>query len=222
MENSDGLKFWRLSEKLTILQAALLIVGLNPGKYLFVNKLEPEKSDIYEDNLSVSSEKTANFRAAYHAIVQAGKSNRLEIEWSYYNFSDFIDADSSYVRVDDLKEWLSSRGLYPPFFFPEDDSAETKDQKYYAFQDPTHPRYAPKLAAIVAAWEAVSEVEGGKTVKGTLIKWLSDNAVQYKLVDDNNLPREKLIEELAAVANWEPTGGAPKTPASSLLSKEKK
>ncbi|WP_375675312.1 hypothetical protein [Bartonella sp. AP9QHHD] len=213
MENSDSLKFWRLSEKLTILQAALLIVGLNPGKYLFVNKLEPEKSDIYEDNLSVSSEKTANFRAAYHAIVQAGKSNRLEIEWSYYNFSDFIDADSSYVRVDDLKEWLSSRGLYPPFFFPEDDSAETKDQKYYAFQDPTHPRYAPKLAAIVAAWEAVSEAEGGKTVKGTLIKWLSEHAVQYKLVDDNNLPREKLIEELAAVANWEPTGGAPKTPA---------
>ncbi|WP_375668248.1 hypothetical protein [Bartonella sp. AP36NXGY] len=222
MENSDSLKFWRLSEKLTILQAALLIVGLNPGKYLFVNKLEPEKSDIYEDNLSVSSEKTANFRAAYHAIVQAGKSNRLEIEWSYYNFSDFIDADSSYVRVDDLKEWLSSRGLRPAFFFPEDDSAETKDQKYYAFQDPTHPRYAPKLAAIVAAWEAVSEAEGGKTVKGTLIKWLSEHAVQYKLVDDDNLPREKLIEELAAVANWEPTGGAPKTPASSLLSKEKK
>ncbi|WP_375682719.1 hypothetical protein [Bartonella sp. AP293QHHD] len=68
----------------------------------------------------------------------------------------------------------------------------------------------------------MSEAEGGKTVKGTLIKWLSEHAVQYKLVDDDNLPREKLIEELAAVANWEPTGGAPKTPASSLLSKEKK
>ncbi|WP_375670635.1 hypothetical protein [Bartonella sp. CL434QHHD] len=211
MEIDESLKFWRLSEKLTILQAALLIVGLNPGKYLFVNKLEPEKSDIYEDNLSVSSEKTANFRAAYHAIVQAGKSNQLKIEWSYDHFGD-IDLDSSYVRVDDLKEWLSSRGLYPPFFFPEDDSRDVKDQKY-AFQDPTHPRYAPKLAAIVAAWEAVSEAEGGKTVKGTLIKWLSENAIQYKLVDNNNLPRENLIEELAAVANWEPTGGVPKTPA---------
>ncbi|WP_375677336.1 hypothetical protein [Bartonella sp. AS69XJJH] len=212
MENSDGLKLWQLSEKLTILQAALLVVGLNPGKYLFVNKLEPEKGDIYESNRRVSSEKTAHFRAAYHAIVQAGKSNRLKIEWSYYNFLDFIDADSSYVLVEDLKEWLLLRGLRPSFFFPEDDAAETKDQKY-AFQDPTHPRYAPKLAAIVAAWEAVSEAEGGKTVKGTLIKWLSENAVQYKLVDDHNLPREKLIEELAAVANWEPTGGAPKTPA---------
>ncbi|WP_273723726.1 hypothetical protein [Bartonella sp. AU18XJBT] len=116
MENSDGLKLWQLSEKLTILQAALLVVGLNPGKYLFVNKLEPEKGDIYESNRRVSSEKTANFRAAYHAIVQAGKSNRLKIEWSYYNFLDFIDADSSYVLVEDLKEWLLLRGLCPSFF----------------------------------------------------------------------------------------------------------
>ncbi|WP_375676237.1 MULTISPECIES: hypothetical protein [unclassified Bartonella] len=211
MEIDESLKFWRLSEKLTLLQAALLIAGLNPGKCLFFNELEPVKGDIYEGRRQIPFDKIAHFRGAYNAIVQAGKSNQLKIEWSYNPFGD-IDADSSYVRVDDLKEWLSLRGLRPAFFFPEDDSAETKDQKY-AFQDPTHPRYAPKLAAIVAAWEAVSEAEGGKTVKGTLIKWLSDNAVQYKLVDDNNLPREKLIEELAAVANWEPTGGAPKTPA---------
>ncbi|WP_375696367.1 hypothetical protein [Bartonella sp. AP331QHHD] len=211
MEIDESIEWLLRSQKLTILQAALLIAGLNPGKCLFFNKLEPEKGDIYESNRRVSLENTANFRAAYHAIVQAGKSNQLKIEWSYDPFGD-IDADSSYVRVDDLKEWLSLRGKRPKVFFPEDNFAETKDQKY-AFQDPTHPRYAPKLAAIVAAWEAVSEAEGGKTVKGTLIKWLSDNAVQYKLVDDDNLPREKLIEELAAVANWEPTGGAPKTPA---------
>ncbi|WP_375700809.1 hypothetical protein [Bartonella sp. AA23NXGY] len=220
MDIDDSLEWFLGLHKLTIPQAALLIVGLNPGKCLFHDEMEPEKSDIYEDNLSVSSEKTACFRGAYNAIVQAGKDDQLKIEWS--SFSNYIETYSSYVLVDDLKEWLSSRGLRPAFFFPEDDSAETKDQKYYAFQDPTHPRYAPKLAAIVAAWEAVSEAEGGKTVKGTLIKWLSEHAVQYKLVDDNNLPREKLIEELAAVANWEPTGGAPKTPASSLLSKEKK
>ncbi|WP_375663418.1 hypothetical protein [Bartonella sp. CL63NXGY] len=210
MEIDDSLEWFLGLHKLTIPQAALLIVGLNPGKCLFHDETEPEKSDIYEDNLSVSSEKTACFRGAYNAIVQAGKDDQLKIEWS--SFSNYIETYSSYVLVDDLKKWLLLRGLYPPFFFPEDNFAETKDQKY-AFQDPTHPRYAPKLAAIVAAWEAVSEAEGGKTVKGTLIKWLSENAVQYKLVDDNNLPREKLIEELAAVANWEPTGGAPKTPA---------
>ncbi|WP_254474939.1 hypothetical protein [Bartonella sp. B1098] len=66
----------------------------------------------------------------------------------------------------------------------------------------------------VAAWEAVSEAELGKSVKATLIKWLREHAVQYKLANGENIPREKLIEELAAVANWEPTGGAPpKKPA---------
>ncbi|WP_375643292.1 MULTISPECIES: hypothetical protein [unclassified Bartonella] len=211
MEIDESLKFWRLSEKLTLLQAALLIAGLNPGKCLFDNEIKPEKSGIYEGGRQIPFDKTAHFRGAYNAIVQAGKEGQLKMKLSYAPFG-YIDADSSYVLVEDLKEWLSSRGLYPPFFFPEDNSAETKDQKY-KFQDPTHPRYAPKLAAIVAAWEAVSEAEGGKTVKRTLIKWLSENAVQYKLVDDNNLPREKLIEELAAVANWKPIGGAPKTPA---------
>ncbi|EJF82595.1 hypothetical protein MCU_01392 [Bartonella elizabethae Re6043vi] len=80
------------------------------------------------------------------------------------------------------------------FFFPEDDSGDLKDQKY-AFQDKNHPHYAPKLAAIVAAWEAVSEAAPSKNVKKTLIKWIREHAIQYKLVDDDNRPREKLIEE---------------------------
>ncbi|WP_273718908.1 MULTISPECIES: hypothetical protein [Bartonella] len=116
MDIDEGLDLWRLPEKLTIPHAAFLIAGLNPGRCRFVNKIEPEKSDIYEGKLLLSLESTANFRAAYHAIVSAGKDDRLEIEWSYYNFLDFIDADFSYVLVEDLKEWLSSRGLRPAFF----------------------------------------------------------------------------------------------------------
>ncbi|WP_273789555.1 hypothetical protein [Bartonella sp. ML70XJBT] len=212
MEIDKGLELWRLLKKLTISQAALLIAGLNPGKCRFVNKIEPEKGDIYEGNVLLSLENTANFRAVYHAIVQAGKDHRLTIEWSYYNFQDFIDADSSHVPVEDLKEWLLSYGQRPAFFFPKNDSGDIQDQKY-AFQDPNHPRYAPKLAAVVAAWEVVHKAAPSKTVKGTLMKWLREHAIQYKLVDDDNLPREKLIEELASVANWETRGGVPKTAA---------
>ncbi|WP_375693079.1 MULTISPECIES: hypothetical protein [unclassified Bartonella] len=172
--------------------------------------------------------KIALFRAVYNEIVRVVEEGKLRVEWYYHR--DFrggrLDenpiVEYSSVSLDDLKEWLLLCGKRPKVFFPEDDSAETKDQKY-AFQDPTHPRYAPKLAAIVAAWEAVSEVEGGKTVKGTLAKWLQQNADQYDLHNKKSGKLKKdVIEELAAVANWEPTGGAPKTPASSLLSKEKK
>ncbi|WP_375664773.1 hypothetical protein [Bartonella sp. CL162QHHD] len=218
MEIDESLEWFLCSQKITILQAALLIAGLNPLVCKFPGEYSPEDSYIYEGEERVPFDKIALFRAVYSDIVREAKEGKLRVEWYY--LSDFEGfplnehpiAEYSSVSLDDLKEWLLLRGKRPKVFFPEDNFAETKDQKY-AFQDPTHPRYAPKLAAIVAAWEAVSEAEGGKTVKGTLIKWLSDNAVQYKLVDDDNLPREKLIEELAAVANWEPTGGAPKTPA---------
>ncbi|UNF28877.1 hypothetical protein [Bartonella krasnovii] len=212
MEIDKGLEWFLGVQKLTIVQAVLLIVELNPLICRFSNKREPENSDIYESYRRVSSEKTSHFRGAYNAIVQAGKEGQLEVEWLYDVFG-VIDVGSSSVLVEDLKEWLLSRGQRPAFFFPEGGAGEVKDQKY-AFQDPSHPRYAPKLAAVVAAWEVVREAAPSKSVKGTLIKWLREHAVQYKLVDDDNLPREKLIEELASVANWEPTGGAPpKTPA---------
>ncbi|EJF93830.1 hypothetical protein MEE_01430 [Bartonella elizabethae F9251 = ATCC 49927] len=214
MEIDDSLELWRLSKKLTISQAALLIAGLNPGKCRFVNKIEPEKGDIYEDNVLLSLENTANFRAAYYAIVQAGKDHRLTIEWSYYNFQDFIDADSSHVPVKDLKKWLSSCGQRPAFFFPKGDSHEIKDQKY-AFQDKNHPHYAPKLAAAVAAWEAVSKSGPIKTVKGTLAQWLEQNADQYDLRNKKNGKlKSDAIEQISIIANWKPTGGAPpKEPA---------
>ncbi|WP_375705815.1 hypothetical protein [Bartonella sp. AA2SXKL] len=220
MEIDESLEWFLCSQKITILQAALLIAGLNPLICKFPGEYSPEDSDIYEGEERVPFDKIALFRAVYSDIVREAKEGKLRVEWYYLSgfrvgHLNGPIAEYSSVSLDDLKKWLLLRGKRPKVFFPEDDSRDVKDQKY-AFQDPTHPRYAPKLAAIVAAWEAVSEAEGGKTVKGTLIKWLSDNAVQYKLVDDDNLPREKLIEELAAVANWEPTGGAPKTPASSL------
>ncbi|WP_375661465.1 hypothetical protein [Bartonella sp. CR127HXZ] len=115
MEIDESLKFWRLSEKLTILQAALLVVDLNPGKCLFDNEIKAEKSGIYEGGRQIPFDKTAHFRGAYNAIVQAGKEGQLKMKLSYGPFGD-IDEDSSYVLVDDLKKWLSSRGLYPPFF----------------------------------------------------------------------------------------------------------
>ncbi|WP_375702269.1 hypothetical protein [Bartonella sp. AA89HNZF] len=218
MEIDESIEWLLRSQKITILQAALLIVDLNPLICKFTNALRPGGSDIYEGGNQVPLAKIALFRAVYNEIVREVEEEKLRVEWYYrcdfqgFRLEENPIAEYSSVSLDDLRKWLLLRGKRPKVFFPEDNFAETKDQKY-AFQDPTHPRYAPKLAAIVAAWQAVSEAEGGKTVKGTLIKWLSDNAVQYKLVDDDNLPREKLIEELAAVANWEPTGGAPKTPA---------
>lgn len=213
MEIDESLEWLLRSQKLTILQAALLIADLNPLICEFSNEDRPENSNIYEGGDRVPLAKVALFRAVYQEIVRVGEEGKLRVEWDE-DFLDFIDADSSYVLVEDLKEWLLLCGLRPAFFFPEDDSRDTKDKKYYAFQDPTHPRYVPKLAAAVAAWEAVNEAKGGKTVKATLAEWLRQNADQYDLHNKKTGKlKEDVIEQISSVANWEPTGGAPKTPA---------
>lgn len=80
------------------------------------------------------------------------------------------------------------------------------------YLDPNHPRYAPKLAAAVRAWQAVTDA-GGKHPKQALAKWLRENAAEFGMTDDGGKPNETGIEEAAKVANWQPGGGAPKTPS---------
>lgn len=61
-----------------------------------------------------------------------------------------IDVYNSTVNADSLKQWLRLKGFTTGFFFPE--PVGTTD-----FLDPLNPRYAPKLAAAVKAWQAVTD-----------------------------------------------------------------
>jgi hypothetical protein len=52
----------------------------------------------------------------------------------------------------------------------------------------------------------------GKSPKQSLTKWLREHASEFNLTDDEGKPNETGIEEAAKVANWQPMGGAPRTP----------
>ncbi len=211
MENDDDILFWRLADTLTVTQAALLAVGINPAKVLLYNSEEPTKSEIkFGEDTCLP---TASFRAVYCSILSAAYSGKLKINWSYRDPTkqdkQNIDEPNSVVCVEDLKKWIDSRGFRPKVFFP--------DLEVHEFKDPDHPRYVAKLAAVVGAWEAVKEAEPNKTVKQTLAKWLNINATKYELLGEDGRPREKLIQELAGIANWEPSGGAPKTRSNEIV-----
>lgn len=115
-----------------------------------------------------------------------------------------IDPQRTTVDVEVLKTWLASRGVTTGFFFPE--ASDTPD-----YLNAEHPRYARRLAAAVNAWLAVTQASG-KSVKDAIKKWLREHAAEYGLTNDDGNPNETGIEEVAKVANWQPTGGAPKTP----------
>ena len=79
------------------------------------------------------------------------------------------------------------------------------------YLDPKHPRFAPKLAAAVRAWQSVT-APGNKSPKQAIEKWLRDHAAELGLTNQDGNPINQAIEECSAVANWQPKGGAVKTP----------
>ena len=200
----DDLDFWRLCDELSVYEATLLILGQSPGKLVDVERWNFEK-------------RPRGYEAAKTAIRNALRSGKIKgtIEQDVTNgfngdpepISGTVNLYSSRVLVESLRAWLADRGFRQGFFFPE--RTETPD-----YLDPANPRYAPKLAAAVQAWLVVTET-GGKTPKQALSKWLREHAAGFDLTDEDGTPNETGIEETAKVANWQPGGGAPKTPGNS-------
>ena len=113
------------------------------------------------------------------------------------------DWTETMVNVDNLKSWLTGRGLHPTFFFPEG--------KAEGFRDKAHPRYSAKLACAVAAWEAIGRAQPKKSVKETITAWVNNNAVQHGLANEDGIVPKLSVEDVAEVANWATSGGATPT-----------
>jgi hypothetical protein len=227
--------YWRLCDELSVVQAALLVVGIDPEEYPYVMDWEEHKRP---ENFS------ATFAALSHAILGdrlpakirrkayekgweelvSGKtptkkidvfSDQKELPGKGYAskprgvlYHAEPDWQKTSILVEDLKVWLKGRGGKTGFFFPQ--ATDTPD-----FLDQSHKNYAPKLAAAIRAWQAVNadpSLMKGRTVKQALQKWLRKNADQFGLTKDDGNPNEQGIEEIAKISNWATMGGAPKTP----------
>lgn len=229
----NELDFCRLADTLSLTRAAALICGEKPSRIAApddagINRWHlPRRDNSTSDGLE--DESPENFDAALHALVCAVERGKLKAEkrflaeYTHFRYedgdgpweaedmplslqpADKLDPSETLVDVEDLRSWLVLRGVRSEFFFP--DAVDAPD-----YLDPSHPRYAPKLAAAVHAWQAATNL-GGKHPRQVLMKLLRESAANYPgLTDDEGKLNETGIEEAAKVANWKPTGGAPKTP----------
>lgn len=252
-----SLDYWRLADELSVIDAAILITGNDPG----------EKQDDYDETgyrIGQSQRRDyEGFEAVFKALRLAILSDKLratvvarardtfEIDDSFsvmgermarrtevdanadeisvpfdtlIRASDFKASiftnrslsllknatklyvlkepawDETTVAVDDLTAWLSSKGLAPSFFFPQG--------RPEGFRDHNHPRYSPKLACAVAAWEAVKAAKANLSVKATVEEWVRANAVTFGMVGSDGVPALKAVSEVSAVVNWATGGGA--------------
>jgi hypothetical protein len=202
----EEIDYWRLSDELTVVQAALLTVGKDAG----VAGAYVEGWDVEKRPVGYEAAKNAISRALLRGDIDGEVVPQIEYDINgnpVGRIAGSVDIAEATVQVDSLRRWLGLRGVKDGFFFP-DGGAEPD------YLDPKCPRYAPKLAAAVRAWEAMEDPgqSDGKTPKQALAKWLRENAASYGLTGDDGAPNETGIEEVAKVANWQPSGGAPKTP----------
>ena len=198
--------FWRLCEEFTVKQAALLITGCDPGsEFGYCENWKPH-------------ERPTGYEAAKQALTVALRNNSVlgklygiaetDINGSAIGeIAGTIDVDCSTVERESLVNWLRARGLRGGFYFPT--VIEVPEADYLTAEK--NERYAPKLAAAVRAWQAVTN-PNGKSPKQALVKWLRENAAEFGLSDEEGKPNETGIEEVAKVANWQPGGGSAKTP----------
>ena len=227
---------WNLADPLTVQQAAALIAGFDPNAVRF----NSDSAGWFQNETGLTdSDGITWVQTAYVALantINAGilkatirRNARIQGWDEYpnwgestrdlYNHDDGAiresyepsviycespDCGKTTVAVGDLRAWLESAGIRTGFFFPT--ATDAPD-----YLDPKNPRYAPKLAAAVRAWQSVTD-SGGKHPKQALAKWLREHAAEFGMTDDEGKPNETGIEEAAKVANWQPGGGAPKTP----------
>jgi hypothetical protein len=193
----NKIDLWRLCDPITLPEASLLILGI-----------DPEDQESHPENLA---NPPSGYKAISTALKNAIESERLEAK-IYYRQDDpneprYISWHSTKIAVYDLKQWLEGKGFTNNFFFHEKSILQN-------YLDPNHECYAPKLSAAVNAWIEVttsSESLNGKTPKQALDKWLRLNANNYGLTKDTGRPNESAIEEISKIANWKLEGGVAKT-----------
>lgn len=164
--------YWRLCDLLKVKDAADLLVGMLPGE---VDAMAYNGAELWPSDRRKYHTRLAAVTSAIHAAIEGGRLSatlpkplsgdihpdlvgRVAVE------DEVLDLNEAVIRADDLKKWLKEKGVRSGFFFPEVTEIVEPD-----YLDRNHPRYSPKLAAAVRAWQAVDD-PGKKHPKQALLK----------------------------------------------------
>jgi len=195
-------EYWKLSDSYTLVQAAFLIINVDPAGN--------EDMEAYDE-----IDRPNGFTAVLASLDAAVTNGMLESNVKYIDIQGLLAGNMRKITIgtNDLKNWLSSKNFTTGFLFENKNKAvDTPD-----YLNKNHHNYAYKLAAAIQAWQAVNNDEryknNGKSPKTNLINFLNTHAAELELLKDNGEPNIKAIEEqISIVANWAPRGGATETP----------
>lgn len=232
MREDDPLAYWKLSDFLSVVDAAILIVGGDPS----------EVDELYETS-EVGLHKTEvkrtdghpGFGAVFTGLKTAVKLGRLKalLEYRVYRSDSYEPSwvvpknfltDPSRFEVDFKRDDMDRL-----FIAKEPDWMQTmvdvRDLKAWLhekgvksgfffsdpqgdedFMDPSHEHFAPELAMAVAAWRGLSQTRKfPQGPKVAIEEWINKNPSKWH--GDSEMSASAK-ERIATLANWRRSGGA--------------
>lgn len=212
MEYKFPSDYWRLCDDVTVVQATLLALDVDPAGL---------QESVFDTNSFEKHEKPDDFNIVFSALKNAinggkikptsivkqkrtittedneGAPARMEIETGDINWSETM------IAIQDLKKWLIGKKIKRGFLFPEGMDGKA------AYLDQSHPHYAPKLAAAVMAWLAINQDSNAlrtKTPKHAAEAWLRAHAAEFNLIWNGSVNNDAILE-ISKIVNWK--GGGP-------------
>lgn len=203
---------WRLCDDVTVVQAALLIINVDPAGVQervfdtdsFETHAKPGGFDTVFSALKnainsgkIKPTRTVKQKRMVRTEDNEGAPAQVEIETGSINWSETT------IAIKDLKEWLIGKKIKSGFLFPEGMDGKA------AYLDSSHPHYAPKLAAAVMAWLAINQDSNAlrtKTPKHAAEAWLRAHATEFNLIWNGSVNNDAILE-ISKIVNWK--GGGP-------------
>ena len=213
MNGLSDADLYKLMDVISVEDAAALIAGVSPNKvyhdyyagdeYVSINTKQGDPYnavDVFSISLKTLGHAIKSGRLNAHIVVTPNTDSLIQndLNKDWIAISDINTAKTTIDR-NDLKEWLSDRGVYPRLLFPNGKKDDYMNQK--------HINYSAKLALCVRAWEVAQTANlDGKRVKGFIEDWMKDNAKAFGVTNTG----DKFFKDLAAIPNWDVTGGRAK------------
>jgi len=199
LATENELLVWKLQETMTIQEAVLLMCGILP---------EGENVNIIAHKQSCDWPKGVLplVRLLTNAVSNGKVAGQIV---QYDNYNAEVNIAESTLDVASLVKFLRQKSVVDNFF----NNAPAPQAEYL---NTANPFYAPKLAAAVMAWEAITQNEENARKPGSpkqkMETWLRQNASRFGLTKPDGKLNEEGIKEICKVANWQPLGGAAQTP----------
>lgn len=199
----NPLEYWNVNERVTVFQAALLALEIDPSNFASHSAFKQG-----EWPTGYGAIKTALIAAITDGRIEANIVHETHVRIGLVTGSPskVIDIDRTLVSVKSLRAFFQERHFYSSLF----NAMESAQPDYL---NPKSDCYAPKLAAAVSAWIAVSSASDSRskgTPKQRLESWLRANAKEYNLLDANGKVLNDAVGQIAKIANWRHGGGPPK------------